>query len=194
MAENVIELIRFIESQGIQTSIISNAFLLTDKKIIEVIDSGLSAITISLDSLDFKRHDYGRGIDGAHEKAIHAIDKLIELKNMRVKPLWITIAVVVSKLNYDELIEIVNWTEDKGINGVIFQAINDTFFGEDPDFYDNKLWPMTKQETEKIVDALTQLKEFKKEKDIILNSEDQFDLMTGYFRKMHWLKNVRRDM
>lgn len=54
---------------------VSNGFLMTDRKIDELIGAGMRAATISLDGLEGE-HDWMRGVPGAFRNASHAIERL----------------------------------------------------------------------------------------------------------------------
>lgn len=63
-------------------NMVSNGFLITEEKIIELKKAGLNLLQISLDGSNAKTHDYMRGINGAFEKAINAI-KLADKHNLK---------------------------------------------------------------------------------------------------------------
>lgn len=54
---------------------VSNGFLMTDRKIDELLGAGMRAATISLDGLEGE-HDWMRGVPGAFRNASHAIERL----------------------------------------------------------------------------------------------------------------------
>lgn len=53
---------------------VSNGFLMSDKKIDELLGSGMRAATISLDGLEAE-HDWMRGVKGSFKNASHAIER-----------------------------------------------------------------------------------------------------------------------
>jgi len=193
LREDILDIANIAGEMGIKTSIITNGSLLSGEKIKEIINSKLDTLVLSIDSLDNSKHDYMRGVEGVSNKVISSAELLLKLSKRRVKPLSLNIASIISKYNKDDLIPLIKWVDENGFDSIIFQAINDTFFWNIPKNYDSKLWPLNKDE---VNDVNAIIEEIKSVKDTnigkrIINTKEQLSLIQDYFRRMHWMKNVR---
>ena len=74
MFEGVLDVVRFSVDEGFNTSIASNGYLIDENMAGRIADSGLKAISISMDSFNEETHDYLRGIPGVYRRAMNAID------------------------------------------------------------------------------------------------------------------------
>lgn len=62
-----------ISKRGFPWGMVSNGYLLDDKKLQELVNAGLRSVTVSLDGLNPETHDWFRNKNGSWEKAINAI-------------------------------------------------------------------------------------------------------------------------
>ncbi len=74
--KDLVTAIKHASYNKIKTSVITNGFLLTKEKIIELSEAGLSEIILSLDSTDEKVHNYLRGNSKSYEKVMNALTLL----------------------------------------------------------------------------------------------------------------------
>ncbi len=189
---NTIPIINIASSLGFTTSIITNGSLVDEKTAKRLVDSGVDSVTISLDSLNPEVHDYMRGVEGTFDKVIKALEYLLYYKRTRNKPLYIAISSIVSKLNHSSLVPLIEWVYENGLDGILFQAINDTFFNPLERGYDKRLWPINENETKPIIETIEKIKVLKnKYPKVIINPVPFLNDMQDYFKKMHWMKNVR---
>ncbi|MCQ2174825.1 MAG: TIGR04133 family radical SAM/SPASM protein [Bacteroidales bacterium] len=75
MRHDIVECGRKIYSLEFPWGMVSNGFLMTDKKIDDLLGAGMRAATISLDGLE-ENHDWMRGVPGSFRNASHAIERL----------------------------------------------------------------------------------------------------------------------
>lgn len=100
--QDINEIISYAVTNKLSVILSTNGYLL------EKIDlSSLSAIQVSLDSIDGKKHDYFRGFPGLHEKVIKNLKKLDGNSSLRIFS-------VLSKLNIDEIDELTKFCFDLG--------------------------------------------------------------------------------
>ncbi len=131
LRKNITEIIRTCNEVGFETTLTTNASLLTEKKIINLIDAGLTRFNISLDSLDPEKHDRLRGYPGSYNKVMNTLE-ILESLNER-KP-DVIIMPLIMQPNIKEIPEMIEWAESKDIiSNISFQVISTppNYFGPD---------------------------------------------------------------
>ena len=71
------------------------------------------------------------GVFQTHAKTTAGIDYLLEAA--KGSGMSICVATVIMKQNMHELVDLVKWVEDKGIDGIIFNPLGPTI--SDPDWF-----------------------------------------------------------
>ncbi len=171
--EETLGLMRYAAELGFSSLLVSNAYLIDERKAREIALSGVESIVISLDGVTARTHDFLRGVEGSFQRVMNAIDLL----HRYAPKTRINLSCVICAVNLRELADLVRWAEsDTRIEGVRFQAVTQPFnTPEQEDWYkDGKysfLWPQDKELTEKVLDELADLKE------------------NGNFRNTFWLGN-----
>jgi len=108
---NLIERIRKYE---MAISIDSNGVLM-DRTVVESLRrSGVTSVELSLDSVDPASHDRFRGLDGAFEKTLDAIDICSEAG------MFTTVATTATALNYTQSSQLISLARSHGANRVVF--------------------------------------------------------------------------
>lgn len=177
MRKDIVELIAFASQNGILTNVLTNGILINEKIISHLEQSGLGRIAISLDGITPETNDYTRGVKGALEKALNAVDLLGNMKN---KPLT-TVSTIIMKTNLNSLVEMAKWADAKGINGIIFQPLSANFATEYKQdwFKTNELWADNYNAVCRVLDELIKMK---RRGMRIINSVKQLEDMKVYFK------------
>ncbi|MBI4846190.1 MAG: radical SAM protein [Candidatus Omnitrophica bacterium] len=184
--EETLPLIAYAAKLGFDTLLASNAYLINEEKAKAIADSGLSCISISLDSVNSYTHDFLRGTTGSFDRVI----KAIELLSRFSKKIRINLCTVISAVNLGGLTELVEWAaKDERIEGIGFQAITQPFSTpEDENWHKNPqfsfLWPDDITLVDDAMAALIMLKEkFPKNQHLqIYNPVSQFKMYARYFK------------
>lgn len=182
MKEETLELIRCAANEGFNTLLATNGFLIDEKMARKIADSGVGIVNISLDSLKEDRHDYLRGVKGAYQNVMRAL----ELLDAYAANVHVGICTVISGRNIDELGAIVNWVEaNNKVDGMGFQAVTQPFSTpEDSLWYQsaeyNELWPKDIGEVDRAMDELIEMKKFGLTK--LGNPINQLYVYKAYFR------------
>lgn len=116
---------RKASSRGMYISVATNGTMITRELARKLKEVGVNYVEISLDSSNPRRHDNFRGVSGAWEKAVRGIRSCVE------EGLATGVAVTLTKMNYDEMEEIVDLCEDLGVKRVIFFNFIPTGRGSD---------------------------------------------------------------
>ncbi len=184
MRKDAVELIEYSSNLGITTTVITNGTLMTEKMIDEIVESGLVGLTISIDSLDPKKHDYIRGVKGTFEKAFGTFNKIIEKKKGELP--YLSIASIVSNYNHLDVIKILKWLKENKAGFLVIQCLSYNFFPHTEGWFDKKLWPSSKEEALEICDSLRTLINMKEEGYPLINDAGQINEMINYFNELDW--------
>jgi len=173
LREDVVDLIKFSNSLGITTCLITNGTLIDKYMADRLVESGLNIICISLDGFKEKTHNFLRG-DGVYKKTMEAIEYL---KNRSI----LQICTTVLSCNLEELLELVNFVEDNRI-AINFQGWKVKNIIGDFDIQNHALWPKDREKVERIFNELI----LRKEKNhSIINSIRHLQLMKSYYINYH---------
>ena len=161
-----IPLIKFCTELGFNTTLVSNGWLLDDKKLKKLSEAGLTNLNLSLDSLDESIHDEVRGQKGSAKKVLEVIDNMRRYRNVKVG----TISILHDK-TVDGILDIMHWGMQHDVLQMnyimaIMQPNNTSFDGgwynsEEFDF----LWP---KDLKKVDDVLNHLIAMKKNNQSLL--------------------------
>ncbi|MCS7132100.1 MAG: radical SAM protein [Aigarchaeota archaeon] len=104
--------------RGIYMAVATNGIRFAEEDFTRrAIQAGLRYVEVSLDSVDPKKHNGFRGVDGAWEKAVKGLINVIKLGNGKVST---GIAMTVTRLNMDEVKDMMRLGEELGVTRVIF--------------------------------------------------------------------------
>lgn len=182
MRDKIFELIEHGRKLDLKMQVITNGSAINKDMALRMNKAGLESLSFSLDSLNPKTHDYLRGVDGALERVLRAIE-LVSLYSPRTK---MGINTVISKVNLKEVVELTKWVgRHGGLSHINFQVINQPFsFTEaarEDWFNDEKnkfLWP---DDVEAINQTIEQLIELKQKQHVIVDSVTQLNIFREYF-------------
>jgi len=133
-------------SRGMYISVATNGVTITEDFAKKMKEAGVRYVEVSLDSVDPNKHDSFRGIPGAWERAVRGI------KNSVNAGLTTGIATTLTKMNYNEIEDIVNLAEELGVKRVIF--FNFIPVGRGTDILD---WDLSPEEREEALKTMYKL-------------------------------------
>jgi radical SAM protein with 4Fe4S-binding SPASM domain len=123
LMNNLFEIIKHIKSKNISCSITSNGYLINGNFAESLVKAGLDKITISIDSFKPEVHDYVVGVPGALDKSSNALKNLKEAKTKFDSDLRITVATVLTKLNYKDILEFLEYLTRLGVDRLDFLVL-----------------------------------------------------------------------
>jgi MoaA/NifB/PqqE/SkfB family radical SAM enzyme len=189
----ILDLVSFCAQQNFKTYIGSNAYLIDEPMAQRIVNSGLSVIGLSLDSLDENIHDSLRGSGGVYRRLMQAIDNLSRFSGNHLR---IVIATIIMGENLESIIQLARWVDsDDRLSGITFQVImqpfNDPFDGDwqKKEKY-SSLWPQDPQRAQAVIDELIRLKAAGNHK--ILNSLSQLRSFRDYYANPNKFSNTGR--
>ncbi|AAL80771.1 radical SAM/SPASM domain-containing protein [Pyrococcus furiosus DSM 3638] len=161
-----LRIVKELSSRGIHTSVATNGWVFADKeKLEEAIKAGLKYVEVSVDSAKPEKHDEFRGIPGAWERAVKALENAVELGISH------GMAVIMDKDTYQEIDDILDLAENIGVKRVIFFNLVPTGRAEDMVKVD-----LTPEEREEFMKEL--YRQMKKRKLEILTTAPQYARVT----------------
>jgi MoaA/NifB/PqqE/SkfB family radical SAM enzyme len=175
--KETLELIKYANSLGFHTNLVSNATLLNYSTCEKLVESGLERIALSLDGAKKETHDFIRG-EGNFDQVLKAAKLLLSFKKKH--KLKVDFTTVVMSYNFRELIDLYYLAKKIGVDQWFLQSVvlDNTFKNFD---YNSPLWIKGKdlEELKKVINQLIYLK-FKDEK-FIYNSIDYLKAIPKYF-------------
>lgn len=114
MRDDIFEVARYATEQGCRVVLATCGHLVTADVAAKLKAAGVMAVSLSLDAATAAAHDEFRGIPGAYEKTVDAVDHL------KAAGIPFQINTTVSKLNVDELPQILEQAIDLGAAAMDF--------------------------------------------------------------------------
>jgi len=116
------DLLPFLElakQQGLEIVLITNGWFLGGDTLDRLEATGVDRLMVSLNSLSGAVHDETRGKPGSHARVMAAI----ETWRARPRSMDLCLATAVMEANCGELTALLQFVEEKGLTGIIFQVL-----------------------------------------------------------------------
>ncbi|EEB74514.1 radical SAM/SPASM domain-containing protein [Thermococcus sp. AM4] len=161
-----LRIVKELSSRGIHTSVATNGWTFAKKEELEkAVKAGIKYVEVSVDSAKPEKHDKFRGIPGAWEHAVKALENAVELGISH------GMATIMDKETYQEIDDILDLAESIGVRRVIFFNLVPT--GRAEDMVKVDLSPEEREEFMKEV-----YRQMKKRKLEILTTAPQYARVT----------------
>lgn len=125
----LIEFIKIAKSYNINTGFSCHAYHFKNNLAIDLVQSGLSQLTCSLDSLNDSTYKYIRKVKATVEDNIKAIKNLVKLKKEYNSKLLITMQMLRMKYNKDEWDDFVKLGKEIGVDRIAINQLIEWQFG-----------------------------------------------------------------
>jgi radical SAM protein with 4Fe4S-binding SPASM domain len=109
LRQDIFELIEYGSKKGLKMGLGSNGYLIDDSVAKKLKTSGISTVSISLDSHIAAQHDEFRGVEGAWEKAVNAC------KALRKNNVLVQVNTTLTQENYNQIDDIMSLAESIGV-------------------------------------------------------------------------------
>jgi len=184
-SNQIFDIAHLCKENGVNCYVNTNGSLIKDK-IDVILNSGLKALTLSIDYHISKIHDNLRGKQGLFNYLIQALKELNSKKNENGYPIEICIQSILGGWNIGSLPTHVKFFKNLGLDGIMFQPIQYPFGLLIP-----KNWYITfdkfPNSKEYIQNALKYLLEEKQNDGFIMNSKEEIELWQYYFENPEYL-------
>ncbi len=104
-----------ISSRGMYAAVATNGWVFADiRNLVKAKKAGLRYVEVSIDSADPKKHDWFRGVPGSWERAVKALKNAVKLGISNA------LAVTLTKVNVDEVEDLIDLAEEIGVQRIVF--------------------------------------------------------------------------
>ncbi len=172
LVKDIFERIAYAKKKMPYVHMVTNGFLLDEKVAKKLAGIGIDDVAVSIDGIG-KAHDNIRGVVGAYDRAVRAIENLKKY-SPKTK---IVINTIVSSFNIEELYNVADLAEKLKVYQK-FQPINWHPIFEKQKTRSKK-WSISKEQ----INQIKKFAEFAKKKKFILNSKHFLDNLPNYFAK-----------
>ena len=153
----------------------------------KILNSGLTALTISIDSHIAQLHDSLRGSPDLFNSLIVVIKKLKQKKEERKLPIKLCIQSILGDWNINTLPAHIKFFQDLGIDGIMFQPIQYPFGLQIPENWYRHFDQYPRSETD-IQNGINYLLSLKLNDGFIMNSKEEIELWKLYFQNPEYLQ------
>jgi len=124
LIDETLDLINFCVKHGFQPAVSTNATLIDDDLAKKISSSGLHRISISLESLNEKTHDFITGVEGSYKKLMRGLSLL--------RKYWksgdVNVHTIIAEQNLRDIDKLGKWVSNDGFfTGIAFQALAQPF-------------------------------------------------------------------
>jgi len=156
LAPRIVDWVRKASSLGLDFRFTTNGYKMDRKMAANLIDAGVFNIGVSLESMDAKVNEFIRPFPLGTEKTIKAIEYLLEERDRQKKHVSINIKTVITELNLDAFIEIVErWGK---LDGVMCTPQLFEYFDEMPLSTRDTLAVKNVTKLKKVIDRIAKMK------------------------------------
>ena len=124
LRDDIFDLICYTKGKGLFTHLSTNGYLLDEERTKLLLDSGLDAISISLDGASKETHEGIRGVNGSYERVLSAVDNIRTLRERYNKKIKLRLIMTLSEKNFKEILDLVELGEKLGADGVGFIPVH----------------------------------------------------------------------
>jgi MoaA/NifB/PqqE/SkfB family radical SAM enzyme len=190
--KGILELISHIRGKGSRAVMTSSGYPINQTLAQGLVDSGLSMLNLSLESLNPSVHDRLRGKEGCFQQVMNAIE---HFKRIGKKGMKLGINSIFTALNMEEVVDLAKWVQqNESLDSIYFMSIMRPFGSAfDGEWFKKdeckELWPSDYSKTEDVLDKLIELK---KSCNKIENPTGQLQSFKAYFKNPdHFIKSQR---
>jgi len=115
------QMLKAADDRSIETSFISNGSVMTPKVVDQLLDLENADVTFSIDGATAETFEKIR-VGGKFDNVVGNVHRLVDARDERGSPFKISVWTVVTKLNVDELNEIVELVYSLGVDELVFQV------------------------------------------------------------------------
>jgi len=186
--DQVFEIAKICGDNVINCYVISNGSLIAHK-LDEILNSGLNALTLSIDSHLSKARDYLRGEPGLFNNLLTVIRELKSKKDENSYPIKICVQSILGDWNVNSLPTQIKFFKDLGLEGMMFQPIQYPFGLLIPENWHKKYdkFPHSEEEIQNVINYLLKLKH---QDGFIMNSKEEIELWRYYFKDPEYISDT----
>lgn len=157
LRKDMLELLKYSAELGTLNSVITNGQLINRELASKIVESRVFNISLSIDGMQ-KGHDFVRG-GGTFEKVTAASRFLNEVRRIKKSDMRIMIKVTIMQSNFYEILDLVDWVEKEGLNGISISPLMETLATTNPNsrwFEESPLWVKDLKQLDHVIDCLVE--------------------------------------
>jgi MoaA/NifB/PqqE/SkfB family radical SAM enzyme len=184
MKKGFVDLLGMCRDEGISWGVITNGSAFSQKIVTRVVEASPCNIDISLDAPDPDNNDFVRGAPGSFLKIEKAITFLRAERERLGQSFPIRIKTVVHRLNFRDLIRMVDWAQNIGADTIDFSPVHPIAKRYWTQELDQELW-IHGQEIDELEKVVEQLVARIKSDRMIETAVERILTWGDHFRKKH---------
>lgn len=177
LRKDIFEIIRYAAEAGLSVHICTNGLLLNEERAKRLRDSGIAAVSISIDSPEPGLHEYLRG-PGAFQPAVDAI----RLLRRTAPQVQIGINYLVTRLNYMKMMDMVDFAEALGVHQIKFAPVHTNLLHRHKDKEEFKELYFLPEELNSLQQEINKLKKRCKSSRLSTTSQTFFDGIVPFYK------------
>jgi MoaA/NifB/PqqE/SkfB family radical SAM enzyme len=181
---DIFDLIEHAARIGLHPKIVTRGVgILKEEQARRLVESGLDEYHVSVEALDPAIHDFVSPPPGSLDKAIKGVEMINRIRRETNSPLKIIVKTIIMAPNADQLVPVVQWVLDNGLDSIKFQPIEQMLeTPRETDWYvDSPLWPQDEESLAAVLKAIDGLIAARHDGAPIENSEFELKNMRRYF-------------
>ena len=187
--KHIYKIAKLCEINEINCCINTNGSLI-NSNLKKILNSGLTALTFSIDSHIAQIHDSLRGSIYLFDYVLATIKKIKQKKDNHNLPLKVFVQSILGEWNINTLPSHVNFFKELGMDGIMFQPIQYPFGLQIPENWHSHFKKFPNSETE-IQNGINYLLSLKQENGFVMNSKEEIELWKSYFQNPEY---IQRDL
>ena len=174
---DIYEIIRFAADAGMSVHICTNGVLIDGERVARLRDSGVSTVSISLESPEQEIHDYLRG-----KNTFPAVIDAITMLREGAPKIRIGINYLITRRNYHNMADMVAFAESLGVHQLKFAPIHTNLLHrhKEKDAYDALLF--REEDLESLEREVARAREACVKSSLLTTSSDFFSGVTQFYR------------
>jgi MoaA/NifB/PqqE/SkfB family radical SAM enzyme len=125
LRRDLYELIARIKQRGMLAQLNTNGWFLSDERCRKLLQSGVDAVSVSVDGASAETHDRLRGLAGSFERAMEGVSRLLEVRKATKSDTTVVVVFVISRQNFREVPDFVERALGMGVDHVSFMPFAD---------------------------------------------------------------------
>ena len=181
LREDIFEILTYTRNKGIASHLSTNGYLMDEEMTKKVLDTGLSAIAISLDAANEDTHALVRGHKGGLAKVERAVKNIVKLRKEHNPKVSLTLGAIISHQNLDQYLRIIEMAREWGADNFMVQSLQTMAIFDDKEKREDKL-VIKEEELEKFDSVIEQVIELKLKDTFIDNSLNYLKMFKDFYR------------
>lgn len=172
----IFDILNYCRDNGILAGMTTNAIILKDRQAAQLVEARLFSLNVSLDGALEATHDLQRGVKGSYAKVLRTVALMKEHSAKTGIKVPIVIKPTVSRLNFQEMPDLVRMVAGLGVNGILFQPLGDWGTKEIDD-----LWIHDTDALQSVVD------------EVIAMKRKGYPILSAEWHLQDWVSHFKRE-